>query len=161
MSTFVDVDVGEFVRFGYQLNRVSVRTGLRAAAVTRHHGQLLLSKVRANASTGHHAPGQPHIPGTGPGPNVATGDYVRSWTLEIEQRGSGFAAIVGTALPQGPRLEYGFYDMTDALGRHFYQPPYPHLGPAFDWVIPQFVAAMAALGFAQLEVSPIGPRGPR
>lgn len=31
-----------------------------------------------NASTGEHPPGQPHIPGTGPGPNVARGNLRRS-----------------------------------------------------------------------------------
>lgn len=159
--SFVDLEAGEFVAFGYELGEISVRTGLRAAAVTRHFGQLLLSKTRANASTAHHAPGEPHTPGTGPGPNVATGDYVRSWSVEFTSIGPTFVAVVGTASPQGARLEYGFYDMTDALGRHFFQVPYPHLGPAFDWVLPQFMTAMSDLGFGAVDVSKIGPRGPR
>ncbi|RSO40609.1 hypothetical protein DMH15_14715 [Streptomyces sp. WAC 06725] len=40
-------------------------------------------------------------------------------------------AEVGTSAPQGRRLESGFVG-ADSLGRHYAQPPFPHLGPAVD-----------------------------
>lgn len=106
--------------------------GVRAAAVTQHHGQLLLTRVRAKAS------GRP-------GPRARTGDYRRSISLEFGISGSTVAAEVGTNAPQGRRLEWGFWDMTDSLGRHFFQPPYPHFGPAVDEIDPLFVDALAAI----------------
>lgn len=92
-------------------------------------GMWLQAQVRANAKTGVHAPGRPHIPGTGPGPNVATGDYVRSIALNVTKSGGVHVATVSTNLPQARRLEYG-YRGTDSLGRTYNQPPYPHWRPA-------------------------------
>ncbi|MFI9194148.1 HK97 gp10 family phage protein [Streptomyces californicus] len=82
-----------------------------------HTAELGRGMIRANA-TGR------------PGPNVITGKYRSSW--EVVGRGipHGAQCTIGTNAPQGRRLEYGFWDMTDSIGRHFYQPPYPHVGPA-------------------------------
>ena len=38
------------------------------------------------------------------------------------------AVIVGSPDPFSRRLEYGFYDMTDSLGRHYFQEPRPISG---------------------------------
>lgn len=72
-----------------------------------------------------------------------TGTYRRSIHVEkiIEEDGK-FYAIVGTNLPQGPRLEWGFYDMTDSLGRHYYQLPLPHFRPPLDTEMSRYVAIM-------------------
>ncbi|HJT55835.1 MAG TPA: hypothetical protein VJ761_05025, partial [Ktedonobacteraceae bacterium] len=43
---------------------------------------------------------------------------------------SPFEAQVGVGVPQGRRLEEGFMDMTDSLGRTFHQRPRPYLRPA-------------------------------
>lgn len=111
-----------------------------AQAVLGAVGAELLTTIRQNASTGFHAPGEPHIPGTGPGPNVATGDYRRSWALKTTPG----EVFVFTNAPQGARLEYGFVG-TDALGRNFNQPPYPHVRPAVEQVRPKLVQALRAL----------------
>lgn len=104
----------------------------------------LLTQIRRNASTGSHKPGAPHIPGTGPGPNVATGDYRRSWAVQTGRDATGaVVALVSTRSPQGPRLEYGFTDV-DSLGRRYAQPPYPHVRPAVEQYRPRFEADMAA-----------------
>jgi hypothetical protein len=92
----------------------------------RHHGQLLRTRVMAKAS------GRP-------GPNIVTGDYRRSWQLQVAGAGKGTTATVGTNAPQGRRLEHGFHGM-DSLGRVYSQPPFPHAGPAFDEIVPLFVA---------------------
>lgn len=76
-----------------------------------------------------------------PGPNAPTGDYRRSWTTAFGTLPNGNrVAVVGTLKPQGMRLEYGFND-TDALGREYHQPPYPHVRPSYLRVLPLFHAA--------------------
>jgi len=97
-------------------------------AVVKHYGALLRTQVMRNAS------GRP-------GPNVVTGDYRRSITLRVGSGGSNFSAAVGTNNPQGRRLEFGFHG-TDSRGRTYAQPPYPHFGPAFSFLSPQFLEAL-------------------
>ncbi|WP_316521130.1 hypothetical protein [Kitasatospora brasiliensis] len=105
-----------------------------ATAVVRHHAMILETAIRAGAS------GRP-------GPGVQTGDYRRSWTTEVHTTPTGVEAVVGTARPQGPRLEYGFSG-ADSLGRVYHQPPFPHVGPAVQRVEPLFVASMARVAEA-------------
>ncbi|MFF0409698.1 hypothetical protein ACFYUY_04595 [Kitasatospora sp. NPDC004745] len=100
-----------------------------ATAVVRHHAMLLETAIKAAAS------GRP-------GPGVQTGEYRRSWTTEVHATATGVDAVVGTARPQGPRLEYGFVG-PDSLGRVYHQPPFPHVGPAVQRIEPLFVAAIA------------------
>ncbi|MFJ5886881.1 HK97 gp10 family phage protein [Streptomyces californicus] len=99
-----------------------------------HTAELARGMIRANA-TGR------------PGPNVITGKYRSSW--EVVGRGipHGAQCTIGTNAPQGRRLEYGFWDMTDSIGRHFYQPPYPHVGPA----VPRMEAVLREQMFGAVE----------
>lgn len=98
--------------FGVAAATIEARTIL----IVRRYGELLKTKIQGHAS------GRP-------GPNAPTGDYRRSWTAEPGRVNGDPASIVGTNKPQGRRLEYGFMG-TDALGRHYSQPPYPHVRPA-------------------------------
>jgi hypothetical protein len=107
-------------------------------------GAMLLTKIRANASTGHHRRGLPHIPGTGPGPNVATGDYRRSWHMTTLPDGS---VVVATNAPQARRLEYGFVGV-DAAGRSYNTPAYPHVRPSVE-PTKDFMAAQMKTALAQ------------
>ena len=130
------------------LGRVTSVIESRVARVVFDVALLVLTQIRQNASTGFHAPGQGHIPGTGPGPNVATGDYRRSWAVQTGYDTSGNPqALVSTQAPQAARLEYGFADV-DAAGRSYTQPPYPHVRPAVEQYEPilaqQVGAAVAA-----------------
>ena len=114
------------------LARVSSAIETRVARVVFDTAMLILTQIRVNASTGYHAPGEPHIPGTGPGPNVATGDYRRSWHTATGYDSAGNPqALVSTQAPQAARLEYGFVG-ADALGRAYTQAPYPHVRPAVE-----------------------------
>lgn len=72
-----------------------------------------------------------------------TGTYRRSIHVEamVEEGGKDYA-IVGTDLPYGRRLEFGFYDMTDSLGRHYMQYPRPHFRPPLDTEMDKYVAIM-------------------
>jgi hypothetical protein len=93
------------------------------------YGYLLETKIKAHAS------GRP-------GPNAPTGDYRRSWTTEYGFFHGDRAAVVGTNAPQGRRLENGFVG-TDSLGRHYNQPPYPHVRPAMLEIEGPFAASLA------------------
>ena len=77
----------------------------------------------------------------GPGPNVATGDYRRSWHVSrVPVEGAAVLerwASVETNQVQAARLEYGFVGR-DSLGRRYRQPAYPHMRPAADEVEPMF-----------------------
>lgn len=128
MSARATVDTASVV-LGFRNLQARVRVG--AAAATRMHGQLLVTRIKANAS------GRP-------GPNAPTGDYRRSWNMRLEVGMNGAEALVGTNRPQARRLEYGFHG-ADSLGRVYNQPSYPHVQPAMDVIKPAYLAAMQAL----------------
>jgi hypothetical protein len=98
------------------------------AVEVEKNAQLLLTQIRARAS------GRP-------GPRVQTGAYLASWGIE---RPSDDTRIVSTGSPYGRRLERGFVGM-DALGRHYAQPPFPHVWPAADMVEGAFVRDMSIM----------------
>jgi hypothetical protein len=102
----------------------------RVAAVVAHYGQVLQTRVMANAS------GRP-------GPRAVTGDYRRRITLELGALAGSPAAIVATNHDAARRLELGFVGV-DSLGRHYDQPPFPHFGPALDDIVESFTAAVVA-----------------
>lgn len=111
------------IREARQAARTQVPRGVfRSGAYAR-------TVVRAAASTGTHPPGGNHLPGTGPGPNVATGDYRRGISQTNHEAGGLAVSDVGTNAVQAARLEYGFIGR-DSAGRYFRQPPYPHWEPS-------------------------------
>lgn len=130
-------DTSELARFGAQLRASSVEATARARGVTRHYGFLLVTAVKRNVS------GRP-------GPRAITGDYRRSWGLEMSGNAAVSTATVGTNRPQGPRLEGGFHG-EDSLGRHYDQPPYAHAGPAVDEIGPHFEEALGSIADRVLE----------
>jgi hypothetical protein len=48
---------------------------------------------------------------------------------------------IGTDLPYGRRLEFGFTG-TDSLGRNYAQPPFPHVQPALGFIGATLLAQM-------------------
>ncbi|MGI8426216.1 MAG: hypothetical protein ACR2M4_06390 [Actinomycetota bacterium] len=123
--------LGDSLKVAKDLIAIGIKTNLAMSALTVHHGQLLLTQIQANAS------GRP-------GPNAPTGDYRRSWRLEVTRERGTTTAIASTNRVQGWRLERGFVG-TDSLGRTYHQPPYAHVGPAIDKVGAQFVQAAERL----------------
>ncbi|WP_372516423.1 HK97 gp10 family phage protein [Streptomyces noursei] len=91
----------------------------------RHSAKALVVEVQRRAS------GRP-------GPRVVTGRYRASWQSDVHRAGPVVVAEVGTSAPQGRRLEFGFVGV-DSLGRHYAQPPFPHLGPAVEGFGPVLV----------------------
>lgn len=60
--------------------------------------QAIETRAKMNANSGSHRKGEPHVPGTGPGPNVVTGNLRRSITHQPpEQDGSGWFVRIGVA----------------------------------------------------------------
>ena len=110
---------------GPRLREAADRVGPEVERVVHRQAGILRGMIRARAS------GRP-------GPNVITGRYRSSWELESFAVPHGGGAEVGTNMPYGRRLEFGFWDMYDSLGRHFFQPPYPHVGPSVDALSAQY-----------------------
>ncbi|MGS2592123.1 HK97 gp10 family phage protein [Streptomyces hebeiensis] len=110
-----------------RLDRAATDLGPAIERAVQHAGELGRALIRANAS------GRP-------GPNIITGQYWASWQTQTRAIPHGAQCTIGTDRPQGRRLEFGFFDMTDSLGRHYYQPPFPHVGPA----VPAIQSALRA-----------------
>lgn len=104
-----------------RLEQAADRIGPAVQRRMRHVATIGIAHIRRNAS------GRP-------GPNVITGVYRASWRDEHRQIPHGAECTIGTDAPQGRRLEFGFWDMTDSIGRHFFQPPYPHVQPALPLI---------------------------
>lgn len=111
-----------------RLDDAADRVGPKIQHTVRRQADRLRNAIRQNAS------GRP-------GPNVITGAYRASWRVEDFPVPNGGGAEIGTDKPQGRRLEFGFYDMTDSIGRHYFQPPFPHVEPAVNTLSPQIQAA--------------------
>lgn len=103
-----------------KLERAATRIGPAIARGVQHTGTLGQARIRGNAS------GRP-------GPNVITGAYRNSWQATTRRLPYGASCTLGTDLPYGRRLEFGFTG-TDSIGRHYNQPPFPHVQPALSFI---------------------------
>lgn len=100
-------------------------------SLVAHFGLIYQTRVKAAAS------GRP-------GPRVITGDYRRSINMELTRLPTGVAAVVGTSDVRARRLEFGYMNMRDSLGRVFHQPPYPHFEPPLAKTAQEFEEALSA-----------------
>ena len=122
------MDLADLAR---RLDQSADRVGPEINRTVQQQARLVKAMIQFNAS------GRP-------GPNIITGQYFDSWKTEPFAVPDGGGAEIGTRQPQGRRLEYGFWDMTDSIGRHFFQPPYPHVGPAVNEVEADYADAFKA-----------------
>lgn len=115
-----------------QLAALAMHSRTEERRLVAHYGALYQTRVRARAS------GRP-------GPRAVTGDYRRSITLELRSGGAfqGTTAEVYSNRPQARRLEYGFMNMTDSLGRTYRQPPFPHWEPDLQRTVDEMMNALA------------------
>jgi hypothetical protein len=111
-----------------RLEHAATRLGPSIARGVQHTGEMGVARIRGNAS------GRP-------GPNVITGAYRNSWRAETRRLPYGAVCTIGTDLPYGRRLEYGFTG-TDSLGRSYAQPPFPHVQPALPYIGQTLLAQM-------------------
>ena len=91
--------------------------------ISNQYAVILRDRIRANATGA-------------PGPQVVTGQYISTIQVTDDQQ-----PTVASSAPQAPRLEYGFMG-TDALGRVYNQPPFPHWQPAIDVTEPEYIQAL-------------------
>jgi hypothetical protein len=92
--------------------------GMTAAEVER--------QAKKNANTGTHPRGTPRVPGTGPGPNVVTGNLRRSIYSETKIGfGSVYVAEVGASMVYARAVEMGLPTWKSGV-------KYPYMVPAVD-----------------------------
>lgn len=71
-------------------------------------GAAVERQAKINASTGRHKPGEPHIPGTGPGPNRATNKLFNSIISAGRPVGfDGYQVVVGPTIEYARDVEFG------------------------------------------------------
>jgi hypothetical protein len=99
-------------------NAARFAIGMAAAEVER--------QAKKNANTGTHKRGQGHIPGTGPGPNVVTGNLRRSIYSQTKIGfGSSYVAEVGASMVYARAVELGLPEWKSGV-------KYPYLAPAAE-----------------------------
>lgn len=119
-------------RVAADIKNLGVEAAAKAHAITVKWTAALQRQVQLNAS------GRP-------GPNAPTGNYRRSINRRTVKLTRSSYGEVGTNMPQGQRLEFGFVG-EDSLGRSYNQPAYPHFGPALDFVADSYEHALAEAG---------------
>lgn len=80
-------------------------------------------QAKINAFTGKHRPGEGHIPGTGPGPNVGTGLLRRSISVKQRKGFGSYVASVGPTAVYARAVEQGHPRWRSGVR-------YPYLRPA-------------------------------
>ena len=121
------------------LEVVGRRIEVAAIAAVAHAAHGLEATMKRNASTGSHRKGQPHIPGTGPGPNVVTGTLRRSIHVE------------------GPVVHDHVVEASVGPSVHYAGPVeagYPFVGPAVDALAASFIGTLDAA--ISVELSHLG-----
>lgn len=99
-------------------NAARFAIGMAAAEVER--------QAKKNANTGTHPRGQGHIPGTGPGPNVVTGNLRRSIYSQTKIGfGNSYVAEVGASMVYARAVEMGLPEWKSGV-------KYPYLAPAAE-----------------------------
>ncbi|MEZ7005671.1 HK97 gp10 family phage protein [Streptomyces sp. AD55] len=111
-----------------RLDHAAMKIGPAIQKAVKHTGEMGIARIRGNAS------GRP-------GPNVITGAYRNSWRSQTRRLPYGAVCTIGTDLPYGRRLEFGFVG-TDSLGRKYNQPPFPHVQPALPYITQTLTAQM-------------------
>jgi hypothetical protein len=76
-----------------------------------------------------------------PGPNIITGKYRATIHSLFYVQGLVAIGVVTSDAAQAERLENGFIG-TDALGRMYHQPAFPHFQPAADVIGPLYYASL-------------------
>lgn len=80
------------------------------------------TRQRVKTRNGYRVVPPTHIPGTGPGPNVVTGDLRRSINTEVRYGFGTYIAVVGASMIYARAVEMGLPNWNGKK--------YPYLGPA-------------------------------
>lgn len=102
-----------------------------------------LKEIERNASRAVRLAGQAYANDVKMLSPYKTGTLRRSIHVEkVVVDGEQTYVVVGTDLPYARRQEYGFYGMTDSLGRTYHQLPRPYFRPPLDTEMSKYIAIM-------------------
>ena len=91
--------------------------------------QAIEGQAKDNANTGAHAPNKPRIAGTGPGPNIATGNLVSKIKADKPKKGlNGYSAIIGSSAEYARAVELGHPNWKSGV-------KYPYMEPAANSLV--------------------------
>lgn len=101
-----------------------------AALIATYQAALKIeSLAKENANTGTHSAGQGHIPGTGPGPNVVTGNLVSKIVAQRPIKGfKGYSSTIDSSAEYARAVEQGSSRWKSGV-------KYPYLEPAAQTLI--------------------------
>ncbi len=86
-------------------------------------------EAKRNANTGAHGPGEGHIPGTGPGPNIVTGNLVSKIVGQRPVKGfKGYSSTVDSSAEYARAVEQGSPRWKSGV-------KYPYMEPAAQALI--------------------------
>jgi hypothetical protein len=121
MGVVTVVNLSEVLK-GFDLTEKKIDT---AAQVATWQAALAIEGLaKQNANTGSHPRGQGHIPGTGPGPNVVTGNLVSKIVAQRPIKGfKGYSATVDSSAEYARAVEQGSPRWKSGV-------KYPYLSPA-------------------------------
>jgi hypothetical protein len=125
--------------FSAALARIAVAVERAAADAVMKGAHMIEASAKAHSS------GRP-------GPNVPSGSHRRSIHVEGPTVSGGqIRADIGPSMIYSRRLELGYDDMTDALGRVYHQKPLPYLDPALAEVTPRLNELISVTVGAAIE----------
>lgn len=124
MSPGFSLNISAFGQMSRDLQKIAGEVSKNERAAVKLAGQALANDVKKVAP-------------------YKTGTYRRSIHVEMGTEGLHPVALVGTDVPYGRRLEFGFMG-TDSLGRQYHQPPRPHWRPTWDNNLPKYQDIMMA-----------------
>lgn len=97
-----------YERFLADLKKIQTDVREKPKEAALKIGAAVERQAKINASTGRHKPGEPHIPGTGPGPNRATNKLFNSITSYGRPVGfDGYQVVVGPTIEYARTVEFG------------------------------------------------------
>lgn len=121
MGAITVVNLTEVLK-GFDLTEKKIDSA--AMIATWQAAQAIEALAKSNANTGTHPPGQGHIPGTGPGPNVVTGNLVSKIVAQRPVKGfKGYSATVDSSAEYARAVEQGSPRWKSGV-------KYPYLSPA-------------------------------
>jgi hypothetical protein len=104
----VGIKLENFDRFIQDLKQLQVDTREKPKEAALKIGAAVERQAKINAATGSHKPGEPHIPGTGPGPNRASRNLLDSIISYGRPVGlNGYQVVVGPTAVYARAVEFG------------------------------------------------------
>ena len=111
--TGFSLDIGDMMRFKTDVAQIAEKTQANEQAAVMVAGEAYKTDVQAKLPWVTHT-------------------LIRSVHTTLEWEGTTPVSYVGSNAPYARRIEYGFMDKTDKLGRLYHQPAQPVWRPMFD-----------------------------